>query len=461
MPIFLIIALNLSTKVKSMKNKILATLLLLCSFSFAKENKIYYLKLHAEIDKAAARLIHKGIEEAENQKATIFVLDLNTFGGLLDAADEIRSTLLNTKLKTVVWINNNAASAGALISIACDCIFMIEGANIGAATVVNQSGEKAPDKYQSYMRSLMRSTAETNGRNPKIAEAMVDEDVQVPGIKDTGKILTFTTQEALKNHYCDAVLNSKESVFKHISPEPYVVISHVETTIDKIISFLLNPFINSLLIMMIIGGIYFELKMPGIGFPTLIAIIGAIAYFAPLYLEGLAENWEILLFVIGLILILLEIFVIPGFGVAGVLGIILIIAGLVLSLVNNQHFGLPGGIFEAIGMVIFRITVTIIIAFVLLFTVGGSIFNFPILNKMVLTSDQKSTEGFSIKQENHKNLVGKTGVAITDLRPSGKVEIDDNIYDAITDAAFIVQGETIEVIKGEGYSIKVKKAKFS
>ena len=112
-------------------------------------------------------------------------------------------------------------------------------------------------------------------------------------------------------------------------------------------------------------------------------------------------------------------------------------------------------------MVIFRVTVTILIAFILLFTVGGSIFNFPILNKMVLTTDQKSTEGFSIKQENHSDLVGKTGIAITDLRPSGKVEIDDNIYDAITDAAFIVQGETIEVIKGEGYSIKVKKAKFS
>jgi membrane-bound serine protease (ClpP class) len=153
--------------------------------NFAKEKNIYYLKLHAEIDKGAARLVKNAVDEAEKQKADYFLLDLNTFGGLLDAADEIRSKLLNTKIPTIVWINNNAASAGALISIACDSIYMIEGASIGAATVVNQDGERAPDKYQSYMRSLMRSTAETNGRNPKIAEAMVDEDVIVSGIKDT------------------------------------------------------------------------------------------------------------------------------------------------------------------------------------------------------------------------------------------------------------------------------------
>jgi membrane-bound serine protease (ClpP class) len=428
-------------------------------FAFSNEKKIYYLKLHAEIDKGASRLINKGVEEAERQKADIFVLDLNTFGGLLDAADEIRSKLLNTKMTTVVWINNNAASAGALISIACDSIYMIDGANIGAATVVDQEGNKAPDKYQSYMRSLMRSTAETNGRNPKIAEAMVDEDVAVPGIKDTGKILTFTTQEALHNHYCDAVITSKEKVFERAAGTSYTLAEHQETTIDKIISFLLNPFVNSILIMMIIGGIYFELKMPGIGLPTIVAIIGAIAYFAPLYLEGLAANWEILLFIIGIILLLLEIFVIPGFGVAGVAGIACVLAGLILSLIGNTEFGLPGGIMEAIGPIMFRVTITILIGFTLLFTLGGSVFNFPIFNKMVLTTDQKSDEGYTIKQNEHVELIGRTGVAITDLRPSGKVEIEDNIYDTIADAEFIVKGENVVVIKVEGYSVKVKKVK--
>lgn len=445
------------------KNLILLFILFLTSFySFSKEDetKIYYLKLHAEIDKAASRLIKKGIDEAEKQKANILVLDLNTFGGLLDAADDIRRHLLSTKLKTVVWINNNAASAGALISIACDSIFMVEGANIGAATVVNQDGEKAPDKYQSYMRSLMRSTAETKHRNPKIAEAMVDEDVVVPGIKEKGKILTFTAHEALKNNYCDAIIASKNAVLERVGKKNYTIVEHQETTIDKIISFLLNPFVNSILIMMIFGGIYFEMKMPGIGLPTAIAIIGAIGYFAPLYLEGLASNWEILIFVIGIVLLLLEIFVIPGFGVAGVAGIICILTGLILSLVNNNLFHLPGGIMEAIGPVMFRVTMTLLIGFTILYFVGGSIFNFPLFNQMVLTSEQKSDDGFSIKQQAQTELIGKEGIAITDLRPSGKIEIDDNIYDSIADAEFISKGERVVVTKVEGYSIKIKKVKI-
>jgi membrane-bound serine protease (ClpP class) len=210
---------------------------------------------------------------------------------------------------------------------------------------------------------------------------------------------------------------------------------------------------------MIIGGIYFELKAPGIGFPTIIAIIGAVAYFAPLYLEGLAANWEILIFVIGLILLVLEIFVIPGFGVAGIIGFICIFAGLTLSLINNSEFGLPGGIMEAMGSVLFRVMITVLIAFTLLFTVGGSIFNFPIFNKMVLSTDQKSEEGFTIKQQEQVNLIGKEGLAITDLRPSGKVEIDNNSYDAIADSEFISKGEMVYITKVEGYSIKVKRVK--
>jgi membrane-bound serine protease (ClpP class) len=447
-----------------MKTKILWIVLIcvgLFQTSFAKDKIVYYLKLHAEIDKGAARLVKKAVDEAERQKVDYILLDLNTFGGLLDAADEIRSKLLNTKIPTIAWINNNAASAGALISIACDSIYMIEGASIGAATVVTQDGTKAPDKYQSYMRSLMRSTAETNGRNPKIAEAMVDEDVIVSGIKDTGKILTFTTQEALKNKYCNAVINTKSDIYKMIDALEKNAIEHKITIIDKIISILLNPFINSLLIMMIIGGIYFELKAPGIGFPTIIAIIGAVAYFAPLYLEGLAANWEILIFVIGLILLVLEIFVIPGFGVAGIIGFICIFAGLTLSLINNSEFGLPGGIMEAMGSVLFRVMITVLIAFTLLFTVGGSIFNFPIFNKMVLSTDQKSEEGFTIKQQEQVNLIGKEGLAITDLRPSGKVEIDNNSYDAIADSEFISKGEIVYITKVEGYSIKVKRIKHA
>jgi membrane-bound serine protease (ClpP class) len=224
-----------------------------------------------------------------------------------------------------------------------------------------------------------------------------------------------------------------------------------------IIGFLLNPFVNSLLILMIFGGIYFELKIPGIGLPTLIAIIGAVLYFAPLYLDGLAANWEILLFFIGLVLLALEIFVIPGFGITGILGILCVFFGLTLSLINNDLFHFPNGVMETIGYALFRVTITLIIGIGLAAAFGGSIFSFPMFNKMVLVNDQKSNEGYSIQQSEQLNVIGKEGIVIADCRPSGKVEIDGNIYDAISDAEYFLKGTKIVVTKVQGYSVRIKK----
>ncbi|MCB9032899.1 MAG: nodulation protein NfeD [Chitinophagales bacterium] len=440
------------------KSAILFLFITIAISGYAKSvPNIYQLQLKQEIDKGAVRLINRAIKDAEQQKADVFLLELDTYGGLLDAADEIRTTLLNTKLKTVVWINNNAASAGALISISCDSIYMSDGANIGAATVVDQNGEKVADKYQSYMRGLMRSTAETNGRDPKIAEAMVDEDLSVEGINDTGKILTFTTTEAIQFGYCEGKANDIQTVKDFLGMPDAKVTVHKVTTLDKLINFLLSPFINSILIMMIIGGIWFELKAPGIGFPLAIAILGAVLYFAPLYLEGLAANWEIAIFVIGLILIALEIFVIPGFGIAGVLGIIFVIGGLTLSLFGNLNFDIPGNAMSVISKALFRVSLTLVFGFILLTWLGGNIFNFPLFNKMVLQSEQKATEGYTINQTHSENLIGSIGTAYTDLRPAGKVVIGEDIYDAITEAEFILKEAPIKVIGISGYSLKVRK----
>ncbi len=431
-------------------------------FFSAKAEKpviIYHFTLNQEIDKSAYRLVKKAINEAENQHADYILMTLNTYGGMLDAADSIRTKILNAKPTTIVWINNNAASAGALISIACDSIYMREGASIGAATVVDEMGNKQMDKYQSYMRSMMRSTAESNHRDPLIAEAMVDESVVVPGISDSAHILTFTAQEAMKNKYCEGIAENETMVLHQMHITSYKIIEHQISFTDHIISFLLNPFINSLLILMIFGGIYFEMKAPGLGLPSIVAIIGAILYFAPLYLDGLAANWEILIFVVGLILLALEIFVIPGFGIVGILGIIFVIAGLTLSLIDNDMFHFHNNVFDVIGKALFRVTITIIIGMVLAATLGGSIFNFPVFNRMVLKSAQKSEHGYSIRQNEMQVLIGKEGVAISDLRPSGKVELEGNIYDAISDAEYILKNTPVVVSKVTGYSLRVKKIK--
>lgn len=422
-----------------------------------KEVKIFHFELKEDITPAAWRLVNKATQQAKEMNADVIIMELNTYGGMVNMADSIRTRFINTNALTVSWINNNAASAGALISIACDSIYMTKGANIGAATVVDGTGSQLPDKYQSYMRSTMRSTAEAKNRDPRIAEAMVDDRIKIEGIIDSGQVLTFTTSEAIKNNFCEGEANSLEEVIEMLEIDKYTITSYEAKALDKVISFLLNPVVSSILMLMIFGGIYFELQTPGVGFPLAAAVLGAILYFAPLYLEGLAANWEILLFIAGLILISIEIFVIPGFGIAGILGISFIVAGLTLSLIGNDLFDFSFTPKFEISKAFIRVVSTLSGGMLLMAIFGKSIFNTPAMKRIMLMDEQRSSEGYVISHEDQELILGSVGVAITDLRPSGKVEINDEIYDAVTEGNFISRGNNVKVIKTEGYSIIVRK----
>lgn len=310
---------------------------------YAQNSKplIYRINIKENIGSNTWVYLQNGMHEALNKKADYLLLHMNTYGGSVAEADSMRTAILNFPLPVYVFIDNNAASAGALISIACDSIFMRPSASIGAATVVSGAdGSKAPDKYQSYMRGMMRATAESHGRDtivqsgdtifewrrdPKVAEAMVDERVVIPGFADSTQILTLTASQAVELRYCDGIVdNINQIAVQYLGIADYDLQTYNPTLYDKIKGFLMSGVLQAILIMLIIGGIYFELQTPGIGFPTAIAVTAAILYFTPLYLTGYAQNWEVLLFVLGLILIVFEIFVIPGFGVAGISGIILV-----------------------------------------------------------------------------------------------------------------------------------------
>jgi membrane-bound serine protease (ClpP class) len=426
---------------------------------FKEDNEItiFHFELKEDITPAAWRLVNKATQQAKKMNADVIIMELNTYGGMVNMADSIRTRFINTNALTVSWINNNAASAGALISIACDSIYMTKGANIGAATVVDGTGSQLPDKYQSYMRSTMRSTAEAKNRDPRIAEAMVDDRIKIEGIIDSGQVLTFTTSEAIKNNFCEGEANSLDEVIEKLGIEKYNITSYKAKPIDKVIAFLLNPIVSSILMLMIFGGIYFELQTPGVGFPLAAAVLGAILYFAPLYLEGLADNWEILLFILGLILISVEIFVIPGFGVAGILGITFVVAGLTLSLIENDFFDFSFTPKFEISRAFIRVVGTLSGGMILMAIFGKSLFNTPAMKRIMLMDTQRSDEGYVISHEDQELLLGTVGVAITDLRPSGKVEINDELYDAVTEGGFITRGSNVKVIKTEGYSIIVRK----
>lgn len=421
---------------------------------------IYQFDLEGDIGPGAWRTVKNAYLKAEDAGVDLVLIEMNTFGGMVNFADSIRSRILDSPLKTVVFINHNAASAGALIALACDRIYMSKGSSIGAASVVDQSGQVLPEKHQSYMRGLMRATAEAKGRDPKVAEAFVDPDVDLPAIKPAGKILTLTSSEAVKIGLADAESASTADLLKIEGISNPQITVHQITVIDRIISFLINPAVSGILILLIIGGIYFEMQTPGIGFALIVAIVAALLFFAPLYIQGLADHWEIALFIAGIILIVLELFVIPGFGVAGILGVICLVCGLAFSMVVNDYFDFsisePGMLFNSFLLVI----ASMVTATVLMVIFGKSLLKTKAFKRLVLQDEQRSAEGYTSSRRSAE-LVNREGVAKTVLRPSGKVEIDGKWYDAIALDGFIDIGEDIYVEKHENYNLFVRKKRTS
>ncbi|MFU8842434.1 MAG: NfeD family protein [Bacteroidales bacterium] len=410
-----------------------------------KELVIYKFSIKEQIAPPVQRKTRQAFREAEENNADLILIHMNTYGGMVDAADSIRTMILRSNIPVYVFIDNNAASAGALISIACDSIYMTPGANIGAATVVDQSGAQLPDKYQSYMRSMMRSTAESKGRDPMIAQAMVDPRIYIEGIIDTGQVLTFTANEALKYNFCEGIGDSVEEVLAVAGIENYTIIEQKFTLLEKIILLLIHPIVSGLLIMVIIGGIYFELQTPGIGFPIAASFTAALLYFAPLYLEGLAEHWEILLFIVGVVLITVEIFVTPGFGIPGILGILAVFSGLTLSMIDNVGFDFSGIKLSGVLKPFFIVIIATFFSMILSFYLSRKIFTTTIFGHLALDAEQRKESGFTSSYSNYTDMIGMTGEAYTVLRPAGKVIIADNIFDATAEAGFIDKGEPVRV----------------
>ena len=406
----------------------------------------YRIRLNQDVDPSSQRLVTLGLEKAAQAQADYVMLDLNTYGGAVNAADSIRAAILRCEIPVVAYINMQAASAGALISIACDSIYMKTGSSIGAATVVDQTGKVMPDKYQSFMRGMMRSTAQANGRDPHIAESMTD----------TADVLSMTPIEAMEVGYCEGICESEYEVAQKVVGDGTFIIKNMEddmTWLDKVIQFLLNPLLQSIFMMMIIGGIFVEIRTPGIGLPLLTAIAGALLYFAPGYLGHLVSYWEILLFVVGLVLIAMEIFVIPGFGVCGVTGIIAVVVSLAFAMVDNiELFHWDGSLnleplLMPLGIVIISASAAIFGSVWLV----KKLYDTRSFDHIALRQEMKADEGFTGVVTGLEAFVGETVTVFTDLRPSGKVITKDGrIYEAtLKYGGFASKGETLKVLNAE------------
>jgi membrane-bound serine protease (ClpP class) len=417
------------------------------------DGPVYRVTVDGMIDNALAAYVERALGDAEADGAAVVVFRVDTFGGLLDAADTIRKAILAAEVPTVAVIDRNAASAGALIAYANDKIVFVPGASMGAATAVNQTGEYAPEKIQSYTRGLMRATAEATGRDPQIAEAMVDERIAVPGVVDDSTLLTVSSDEALRLGVADAVLPSVDAAVAALGVGDQPEIAHAATRAERVLRFLGSPVLASLLMMMMLGGLYFEIQTPGVGFAGAVALVGAALFFAPHYLLGLVESWEIALFVVGVALLLVEVFVTPGFGVFGITGLVAALGALVVALLPNVGFAFPSD--AEIARATTTLAGALVLTVLLAVSLGRYLPRSERLSRLVLASEMTAASGYT-SSDTVASLVGQRGVALTGLRPSGTVEVDGVRVDVVSEGGFVAPGAPVEVVSAQGARVVVR-----
>ena len=421
--------------------------------TLAGPGPVVRVTLDGMVDNALAQRTARAVAEAERVGASALVVRVDTYGGLLDAGDAIRTSLLEATVPVVAVVDHNAASAGALITYAADTIVMVPGASIGAATAVNGSGEAAPEKIQSYTRGLMRATAEANGRDPRIAEAMVDPNLGVPGLVEPGRLVTFSAQEALHAGVADAVLPSVDAAVAAVGLAGRPQVAFGTGPAERALRVLGSPIVAGLLLVLMIGGLFLELHAPGLSVPGAVAAVAAALFFAPHYMLGLVQSWEMIVFGIGVLLLLIEIFVIPGFGAFGIAGIVLVLAALVLALVPNVGLAFPTD-----GDVA-RATATLAAALVLVVLLGASLSRWlprsERFNRLILLPDLAAARGYT-SAETDTGLIGQTGTALTPLRPAGTASFGERRVDVVSQGSFVAAGAAIEVVSARGARVEVR-----
>ena len=417
---------------------------------------VYVIEITGEVDLGLGAYVERAIREASEDPSGVILLHVNTFGGRVDVATQIKDAVLASPLPTIAFVDSRAISAGALITLSAERIAMLPGGTIGAVTPVHQTGEKASEKVVSYMRGEMRSTAERHGRNPLIAEAMVDEEIVLgdTSIKKPGKLLTLTTEEARRLGYCDTVVGSVEEAAAAFG-YPDAEIRRLEKNWgESLVGFLTDPFLSSILIMLGMGGLFYAIKTGHLGMVAVIGVGSLALFFGAQYLADLATLIEIAMFVLGVVLLIVEIFVIPGFGVAGISGILLMVSSLFLALIGSfdgvsaNDFSTSlytlAGAFVGFGLIVWLMVK---------FLPNSSAFRrFALFGESVGGGD-----GYLPGHSLEDLLLGEYGSALTTLRPAGMAVINEEQYDVISDGEFIHAGEPIQVIHIEGRKIVVRR----
>ena len=406
---------------------------------------VAHVKVEGMIDGGLAAFMERAMSLAEQERADAFLIEMNTYGGRVDAADVIRMLLLNAKMLTITFIHTNAASAGALIAMATDTIVMSPGSAIGAATPVDATGTPASSKVISYFRSIMGETARAKGRNPRIAEAMVDSTVVVSGLEDAARPLTLRTDQAIDVGIAQQQANSIEEVLRLNGLEGATVESVETNWAEHIVRFLSNPLVSGLLLTIGALGLIYELTTPGFWLPGIVGVVCLTLFFGSHWIVKLAEWWEVLVFIIGVVLIVIELFV-PG-GILGIIGVGLVVTGLFLSLVGKIKLAAPADFTNAFTSLGTALVLTFAGSLALL----KGFASIHVFKRFTLDTRQRPGRGDVPTATVARNgLLGKQGVADTPLRPSGRVIVEGRYLDAVTNGEHIDIGTPVKVVAVEG-----------
>ncbi len=488
----------------------------ICDLSAEDNGLVYVLDIRNEIGGGVSSYISKGVQKAENMKADAIIFDLETPGGSVDAARKIIREIQKTQIPTIAFVNRRAISAGAMISIACDQIVMTSGATIGDSQPVDARGIEAPEKIVSDLRGTIRSTAERSDRNPDIAETMVDKrlylvrlisgdiiklrpeeyrDEQEAGTRmdvlcSEGELLTLTTRQALEYGFADSQVETiSELLSKYhiveIDPkyredkgdirlsiltqegiqnkleDPGVAqitpiksladaqVTRYSVTIgDRLVFFITSPYISALLLSLGGLGLFVEIRTPGFGIPGFLGLLFIGLFFGGHMLNQIDQVWMPLLFVIGLALIVLEVFVIPGFGVAGILGLILMFGSVFyVFFMSTDNFNIA----------LLWLSISVILTSVLAVVATVFLPKSTPFQRFALGTVMSTDQGYhSAGNEDFQSFLGKTGVALTPLRPAGTARIDNKRLDVVTVGDFIAQNTPVKVLEVEGSKISVE-----
>ena len=437
---------------------------LLYIFSVLYSDTVYRIPIEGTIDLGLPPFINRMLQEAKSMDADVVVFDINTFGGRVDAATQIKDAILGVDIKTVAFVNRRAISAGALITLSCEQVYMAGGGLIGAATAVDMSGKKGSEKVISFMREEMASTAEKRGRSKDIARGMVDEELafthlvingdsvlvdDIEGQKE-GKLISLTTDQAIKYGIADGSAETIDALLDSLGYSTAELIETSENWSEKIVRFLTDPVVASLLTTFGFLGILFELQSPGWGIPGFVGLACLILSLSVSYIAELATMSDMLFVFAGLGLILLEMLVIPGFGIVGLGGIGFMLYGLYLLLLPDVPVGeeimeqaMDGFIIGLIGAAI---------GLVLLIRL---MMKTKFWDQLTSPDIQKKEDGYSNTQ-GWETLDGLTGVADTDLHPSGWVKIGEQRVFVVSEGGFIDQGKEITVLSVDGNRVLVR-----